>query len=111
MWLMLIVQSGIRDDEPTKELLGEGRQITAILSKSHKTAKENRKRRKNCKNQLANSPTHEFTNSRIHQIYLRPSMISSSASGPGLRRLRGSVASGSSTMFNCVRKSSRSGSM
>jgi hypothetical protein len=40
-----------------------------------------------------------------------PSMISSSASGPGRTSLSGSVASGSSTRFSWVRKSSRSGSM
>ena len=72
MWLMLIVQSGIRDDEPTKEVLGEGREITAILSKSHKTARENRRRKKAeskrkraklASNQLTNLPTNQFTNS------------------------------------------------
>jgi four helix bundle protein len=60
LWLMLIVQSGIRDDEHTKQLLGEGREITAILSKSHKTAKENRKRKQ--KNQLPKLPTNQITN-------------------------------------------------
>ena len=43
--------------------------------------------------------------------YRSPSMISSSASGPGRTFERGSVASGSSTTFSWVRKSSRSGSM
>jgi four helix bundle protein len=61
MWLMLIVESAIRDDQHTKELLGEGREITAILSKSHKTAKENRRRKS--KNRLTNLPTNQFTNS------------------------------------------------
>lgn len=46
LWLMLIHQSGIRDDPETKEILQEGREITAILSTSRKTAKENRRRRK-----------------------------------------------------------------
>jgi four helix bundle protein len=46
MWLMLILQSGIRQDADTKDLLAEGREITAILSKSHKTARENRRRKK-----------------------------------------------------------------
>jgi len=40
-----------------------------------------------------------------------PSIISSSASRPGRTRSSGSVASGSSTTFSWVRKSSRSGSM
>ena len=48
---------------------------------------------------------------RFGACYLRPSMISSSASFPGRTRSSGSVASGSSTTFSCVRKSSRSGSM
>ena len=61
MWLMLIVQNAIRNDEHTKELLGEGREITAILSKSHKTAKENRRRKS--KNQLTKLPTNPFTKS------------------------------------------------
>src|SRR5437867_4296891 len=60
LWLMLIVQSAIRDDQPTKELLGEGREITAILSKSHKTARENRRR--TLKNKLTKLPNNQFTN-------------------------------------------------
>jgi four helix bundle protein len=46
LWLTLIQQGGIRDDLETKSLLQEGREITAILSASHKTAKENRRRKK-----------------------------------------------------------------
>ena len=46
MWLMLVVESAIRNDKDAKALLGEGREITAILSASHKTAKENRRKRK-----------------------------------------------------------------
>jgi len=60
MWLMLIVQGGIRQDEEAKSILAEGQEITAILSKSHKTAKENRRK---SKNQLTKSPTNQFTNS------------------------------------------------
>jgi four helix bundle protein len=63
LWLTAFIRSGIRKDAETKALLGEGEQLRAILSRSHKTAKENRKRRKKRKNQLANSPTHEFTKS------------------------------------------------
>jgi four helix bundle protein len=59
MWLMLILQAGIRDDLETKALLAEGREITAILSKSRKTAKENRRRRKP---QLTKLPTDQLTN-------------------------------------------------
>jgi four helix bundle protein len=47
MWLMLAVQSEIRNDKKADDLLREGREITAILSKSHKTARENRRRQKN----------------------------------------------------------------
>lgn len=64
MWLMLILQGGIREDATTSDLLGEGREITAILSKSHKTARENR-RRKNAqvKAKLTKLPTGPFTKS------------------------------------------------
>src|SRR5438046_6093605 len=41
LWLTAIVQSGIREDTQTKDLLGEGKELRAILSKSHKTAREN----------------------------------------------------------------------
>ena len=59
MWLMLVVESGIRNDREAKNLLAEGREITAILSKSHKTAKENRQRKKNQKKrQLTNLLTY-----------------------------------------------------
>ena len=46
MWLMLILRSGTREDPETKDLLQEGRELTAILSTSVKTARENRRRRK-----------------------------------------------------------------
>jgi hypothetical protein len=42
---MLIEESGIRSDDETMKALQEGREITAILSKSRKTAQENRRRR------------------------------------------------------------------
>jgi len=45
LWLTAIVQSGIREDTQTKDLLGEGKELRAILSKSHKTARENRLRK------------------------------------------------------------------
>jgi hypothetical protein len=64
MWLMLILQSGLRADSETKDLLREGREITAILSKSHKTARENRRRKKaQKKTKLTNSPINQLTNS------------------------------------------------
>ncbi len=58
LWLTLIVQAPIAEDLETKSLLGEGREIRAILSKSHKTAKENRRRKQREKGQ---SPTRQFT--------------------------------------------------
>ena len=61
LWLMLIVQSGVRTETDAKDVLAEGREITAILSASLKTAKENRRKRK--KNQLTKLPTHQPTNS------------------------------------------------
>ena len=45
LWLTAIMQTGIRQDVATKDLLGESAELRAILSKSHKTARENRKRR------------------------------------------------------------------
>lgn len=46
LWAMLIIQSGIRDDVKSKDLLSEGREITAILSRSRKTARENRRHKR-----------------------------------------------------------------
>jgi four helix bundle protein len=66
LWLTAIRQSGIRDDIETKDLLAEGREMRAILSKSHKTARENRRRKAReakTRNQLTKSPTHQFTKS------------------------------------------------
>ena len=72
MWLMLVVQTGLRQDLNAKNLLAEGREITAILSKSHKPARENRRRKKAesnrrranlATNQLTKLPTNQFTNS------------------------------------------------
>ena len=64
MWLMLILQGGVRDDAETKDLLQEGREITAILSKSHKTARENRRQKKaQSKTGLTKLPTAPLTKS------------------------------------------------
>lgn len=43
LWLMLVVRGGISETDEAKNLLAEGREITAILSKSHRTARENRR--------------------------------------------------------------------
>lgn len=43
LWLMLIVRGGVLDGSDAKALLAEAREITAILSKSHQTARENRR--------------------------------------------------------------------
>jgi four helix bundle protein len=65
LWLTAIIRSAIRNDLETKNLLREGQEIRAILSKSHKTARENRqlKARQKRKRQLTNSPTRQLTNS------------------------------------------------
>ena len=63
LWLTVIKQGGIRDDAEARELLNEGTQLRAILSKSHKTARENRLRKRTRKRQLTNSPTRQFTKS------------------------------------------------
>ena len=58
LWLTSMIQSGLRDDLETKSLAGEGQQIRAILSKSHKTARENRRRKSSAKRaSITNSPT------------------------------------------------------
>ena len=57
LWLTAFIQSGMRNDAETKSLLEEGQEIRAILSKSHKTARQNRRRDRG-KTQTANSPTH-----------------------------------------------------
>jgi four helix bundle protein len=46
LWLTTIVDAPIRNDTEARNLLVEGREIRAILSKSHKTARENRKRKR-----------------------------------------------------------------
>lgn len=64
LWLMLTIESGIRRDGEAKDSLAEGREITAILSKSHKTARENRRRKKEqSKKNPTNLPTNQFTKS------------------------------------------------
>src|SRR5262245_3315875 len=45
LWLTVIVQTSRCDDLETKSLLGEGKEIRAILRASHKTARENNRRR------------------------------------------------------------------
>jgi four helix bundle protein len=69
MWLILVAESGIRNDKQAKDLLRDAREITAILSKSHKTARENRQRKKSQKTiQLTNLPTNTLTNSYSKSI-------------------------------------------
>ena len=65
LWLTAIMRSAIRNDLETKNLLREGQEIRAILSKSYKTVRENRQRRarEKRKRQFTNSPNRQFTNS------------------------------------------------
>ena len=65
LWLTAILQTGIRQDIVIKDLLGEAQELRAILSKSHKTARENRQRkaREAKANKFANSPTRQLTKS------------------------------------------------
>jgi hypothetical protein len=73
LWLTAIIRSGIKEDPVTKDLLREGQELRAILSKSHKTARENRQRRTReanalrqrgeSKNQITDSPTRASTKS------------------------------------------------
>jgi len=60
LWLAAVIRSGIQTGAEPKALLGEGRELRAILSKSHKTARENRRRKRN---QITKSPTRQFTKS------------------------------------------------
>lgn len=61
LWLTAVVQGKIRENAEAKDLLGEGSEIRAILSKSHKTARENRP--KKTQKELTNSPIRPFTKS------------------------------------------------
>jgi hypothetical protein len=71
--LTAILESGLRQDTGINDLLQEGSELRAILSKSHKTARENRRRRTQeakarkergePKHQLTKSPTRQFTKS------------------------------------------------
>src|SRR5262245_26713971 len=45
LWTTVVIQGGVREDAEAKKLLREGQELRAILSKSHKTARENRQRR------------------------------------------------------------------
>jgi four helix bundle protein len=59
LWLTAIEQGGIRADAETTALLTEGGEVRAILSKSCKTARENR-RRKMQRRQVANASTRQL---------------------------------------------------
>ena len=61
LWLMLVVQSEMTKRPEAADLLAEGRGILAILSKSHRTARERGKR--TGPNPLTHSPTRPFTKS------------------------------------------------
>src|SRR5262245_56412456 len=45
LWLTAIEESGLRTDQDTRELLEEARELRAILAKSAKTARDNRRHR------------------------------------------------------------------
>src|SRR5262245_22314565 len=45
LWLTAFMQSGIRADDDTRNLLQEGTELRAILSASHRTARKNRRER------------------------------------------------------------------
>ncbi len=66
LWLTAIIESRMNQKVETKDLLGEGKELRAILSKSHKTARENRQRKaREARNrkQLTKSPSRQFTKS------------------------------------------------
>ena len=84
LWLTVVVRSGIRDDLGDEGSIGGRARDTGDSLEVPKTARENRQRkaREARQRKLTNSPTHQFS----RRPYRRPSMISSSASGPGLIR-------------------------
>ena len=64
LWLMLMVQSNMAKGTEAGELMAEGREIRAILSKSHRTARQNLLRAKGqSKRIIANAPIRQFTKS------------------------------------------------
>jgi len=46
LWLTAFIRRGFRDSIEGKALLAEGNELRAILAKSHKTARDNRKKKK-----------------------------------------------------------------
>jgi len=65
LWLTVVIRGGVREDLETRGLLREGQEIRAILSKSHKTARENRRKRTRAAKAkgLTKLPTRQFTKS------------------------------------------------
>ena len=106
-WLMFVGASGMKETADQKELLVEASELLAIFAKSAKTASDNDQKWA-LFNKSAISPQQSAIDGGPQRS---PSMISSRASRPGRIRSSGSVASGSSTTFSWLRKSSRSGSM
>jgi len=60
LWLMLIIQSGMSQQQEAVDLLSESRELLAILSKSHRTARERGKR---VTRPITKSPIPSFTKS------------------------------------------------
>ena len=64
LWLTLIERAKLGDQTSAMELLREGEEIRAILSKSHRTARDNNQERERKRaTQVAHSPTRQFTKS------------------------------------------------
>src|SRR5580765_6263209 len=51
LWLLMIAKDGLGDQTQVQPLLAEGREILAILSKSHRTARENERKRRETQKQ------------------------------------------------------------
>jgi four helix bundle protein len=62
LWLTAFIQSGIRDAPDAEALLAEGKELRAILSASHRTARKNRQQNRKLETK---SPTRQFTKSPI----------------------------------------------
>ena len=64
LWLMLMERAKVGDQNSVGNLQREGQETRAILSKSHRTARENRQRREGGqRSQFPNPPTRPLTKS------------------------------------------------
>src|SRR5262245_273271 len=86
LWLTAVIQAPLSNDSEARDLPGEGREIRAILSKSHKTAKEQLSAEQAQRDAVL---IHQFTNSPIRQFTsVRPRARASTRRARTSSRLR-----------------------